>query len=65
MCQLNLTPDQVLVESANGIAQVSQLLSYVAHETDFGGYAGPAGSLLLLGFLIVSLAQPLDEAQSA
>lgn len=51
-----MVPVEAVVEASNTFSQFSQLL---AAEADFGGYAGPAGSLLLLGFLILTLAPPL------
>lgn len=53
-----MSPMDVAVESTSMLSQFSQML---ASESDFGGYAGPAGSLLLIGFLILSLAPPLAD----
>ncbi len=56
-----MSPSDMTAEATNVIFQFSQL---VASESDFGGYAGPAGSLLLIGFLILTLAPPLaDKSQ--
>ena len=51
-----MSPVDVAVEATNTISQFSNML---ATESDFGGYTGPAGSLLLIGFLILTLAPPL------
>jgi len=52
-----MVPVDAVVQASNSLsAHFSQLL---AAESDFGGYAGPAGSLLLIGFLILTLAPPL------
>ena len=32
-----------------------------ANEMDFGGYAGPAGSLLFIAAIIVTLSPPLES----
>jgi hypothetical protein len=36
----------------------------LASESDFGGYAGPAGSLILIGVLILALAPPLASKEA-
>jgi hypothetical protein len=51
-----MSPVEAAVEATNVLSQFSQTL---AAESDFGGYAGPAGSLALIGFLILVLAPPL------
>jgi hypothetical protein len=56
-----MSPADVAVEATNMFTQVSQLL---ANENDFGGYAGPAGSLILIGALIVALAPPLAPKEA-
>jgi hypothetical protein len=56
-----MSPVDAAVEASNVMTQFSSQL--VAAETDFGGYAGPAGSLLLIAFLILTLAPPLAEKQ--
>lgn len=57
-----MIPTEMAAEVTTNVAtQFSQLL---AAEGDFGGYAGPAGSLLLIGFLILTLAPPLAEKGS-
>ena len=53
-----MAPTEVAVEATNVLSQFSQFLSA---ESDFGGYAGPAGSLLLIGFLILTLSPPLKQ----
>ena len=35
-----------------------------ANEMDFGGYAGPAGSLLFIAAIIVTLSPPLESPDS-
>lgn len=49
-------PETAIETTTNILTQFSQML---AEESDFGGYTGPAGSLLLIGALIVALAPPL------
>ena len=56
-----MAPTDVAVESTNMLSQFSQLLSF---ESDFGGYAGPAGSLILIGILILALAPPLAPKEN-
>lgn len=51
-----MSPADVAVEATNVLSQFSQVL---AAESDYGGYAGPAGSLILIGILILSLSPPL------
>ena len=53
-----MAPTEVAVEATNFLSQFSQTL---AGEMDFGGYAGPVGSLVAIGILILSLAPPLAE----
>ena len=53
-----MSPTDVAVEATNVLSQFSQIL---AEETDFGGYAGPAGSLIFIGILILTLSPPLAE----
>ena len=53
-----MTPVDMAVESTNFMSQFSQL---VASESDFGGYAGPAGSLIFIGILILTLSPPLAD----
>ncbi len=53
---MNMSPTDVAVEATNVLSKLSQTL---ASESDFGGYAGPAGSLILIGVLILALAPPL------
>ena len=56
-----MSPSDVAVEASSMISQFSQTL---AAESDFGGYAGPAGSLILIGVLILALAPPLAPKES-
>ena len=52
-----MTPvENLAVEATSALSQFSQTL---AAEADFGGYAGPAGSLILIGVLILALSPPL------
>ena len=53
-----MSPVDMAVESTNFMSQFSQL---VASESDFGGYAGPAGSLIFIGILILTLSPPLAD----
>ena len=57
-----MTPTDVAVQATSTLSQFTSNL--IAAETDFGGYAGPAGSLLLIGFLILTLAPPLASKDS-
>jgi len=57
-----MVPVEAAVEASNSLAQFSQ---FIAAESDFGGYAGPAGSLLFIGFLILVLAPPLAPKEAA
>ena len=56
LSQAQMSPSDVAIEATNVLSQFSQVL---ATESDYGGYAGPAGSLILIGILILSLAPPL------
>ena len=40
-------------------------MQVLAAETDFGGYVGPAGSLIFIGALIVTLAPPLGTSEDS
>ena len=51
-----MSPVDFGVDAASSLTQFSQV---IAAENDFGGYAGPAGSLLFIAFLILVLAPPL------
>ena len=53
-----MTPIDIATESSSILTQFSQL---VASESDFGGYAGPAGSLIFIGILILTLSPPLAD----
>ena len=54
---MNMVPVDAVVETSNTLASFStQLLSA---ESDFGGYVGPAGSLILIAIIILTLAPPL------
>jgi hypothetical protein len=59
--QVNMAPADIVIDSTNVLSHVSQTL---AAEGDYGGYAGPAGALLLLAFLILSLAPPLSVKEA-
>ena len=48
--------DVAVQASSNVLTQFSQALAF---ETDYGGYAGPAGSLIFIGVLILFLSPPL------
>eukprot|EP01039_Chlorochromonas_danica_P003103 gene3103-3398_t len=52
-----LSPVEVATEMSN-VFTTTQL---IAKDSDFGGYAGPAGSLLLIAFIILALAPPVVE----
>lgn len=56
MTSANMAPVDAVVETTNTLSQFSTL---IAGESDFGGYVGPAGSLILIATLILSLAPPL------
>ncbi len=60
----NMVPVEAVVEgvsqTTNVLAQFSQVL---AAESDFGGYVGPAGSLIFIGAMIVTLAPPLSTGE--
>jgi hypothetical protein len=59
---LGVVGDILHTEAPGFLSKFSQLC---AAETDFGGYAGPAGSLLLIAFLILTLAPPLEQKETA
>ena len=59
--KLAMSPADVAVQTVDVMTQYSNL---VAGEADFGGYAGPAGSLLLIGFLILTLSPPLAQKET-
>ena len=44
-------------------ALMNQFSQVLAAENDFGGYAGPAGSLLFIAAIILVLAPPLASKQ--
>jgi hypothetical protein len=56
MTSANMAPIDAVVEGSSALSQFSQL---IAGESDFGGYVGPAGSLVLIAALILTLAPPL------
>ena len=58
---LSMSPVEVI--SVQAPALLSQFSTVLASEMDFGGYAGPAGSLLFIGALILVLAPPLASKQ--
>jgi hypothetical protein len=53
---VNMAPTDMAIETTNFLSQFSNV---IAAEGDFGGYTGPAASLILIGALIVVLAPPL------
>ena len=57
---LRMSPVDMAIEASNVLSGFSQVL---AEEGDFGGYAGPAGSLIFIGILILSLAPPLKAKE--
>lgn len=57
---LSMSPADVTEQVPAVISQFSQVL---AAEGDFGGYAGPAGSLLFIAAIILVLAPPLAAKQ--
>ena len=58
---LNLAPTDAIIDATNVLSHYTNV---IAAENDFGGYVGPAGSLLLIGFLILTLAPPLAEKEN-
>jgi hypothetical protein len=53
-----------LVETAtHAVNHVAQFSNLLAEEADFGGYAGPAGSLLFIAAIITTLAPPLANPE--
>mmetsp|Transcript_1161 Transcript_1161/g.1887 ORF Transcript_1161/g.1887 Transcript_1161/m.1887 type:complete len:97 (-) Transcript_1161:237-527(-) len=56
---LAMSPADIVVDTTDVLSKFTQLS--LAAEGDFGGYAGPAGSLLLIGFLILTLSPPLEQ----
>ena len=59
--KLSMAPAEAVTEQMPALMnQFSQLL---AAENDFGGYAGPAGSLLFIAAIILVLAPPLASKQ--
>eukprot|EP01040_Poterioochromonas_malhamensis_P017241 gene17241-19764_t len=57
---VNLSPMEVAEHSSTMVSQFSNL---IAADTDFGGYAGPAGALVFIAFIILTLAPPLQPKQ--
>ena len=53
-----MSPADIAVESSSLLTHFSQL---IASESDFGGYTGPAGSLIFIGILILTLSPPLAD----
>ena len=53
--------DVAVQASSSALTQFSQALAF---ETDYGGYAGPAASLIFIGVLILFLSPPLAEKQA-
>ena len=56
-----MAPSEVAMEASNILTQFSQI---IASESDFGGYTGPAGSLILIGALILTLSPPLAPKET-
>jgi hypothetical protein len=54
--QLKMSAADAAFQATNALTQFSQTLAF---ETDFGGYAGPAASLIFIGILILTLSPPL------
>jgi hypothetical protein len=59
MTKKNMVPIETVTETV--VPALSQFSQVLAGEMDFGGYAGPVGSLVLIGVIIISLAPPLTE----
>jgi hypothetical protein len=53
--------DVAVQASSSALTQFSQALAF---ETDYGGYTGPAASLIFIGVLILFLSPPLAEKQA-
>ena len=60
MTPLKLSPVDVVHHTGATLSQFSNL---IASESDFGGYAGPVGSLVFIAFIILTLAPPLQPKQ--
>lgn len=58
---VNMAPTDAIIDATNVLSRFS---TTIAAEADFGGYVGPAGSLLLIGFLILTLSPPLAEKEN-
>lgn len=58
---VQMAPVDAVVETTSSLAQFSQLLS---SEMDFGGYVGPAGSLIFIAVIILTLAPPLAPKEA-
>ena len=56
-----MSPSEVVAEQAPAL--LNQFSQVLAAENDFGGYAGPAGSLLFIAAIILVLAPPLASKQ--
>ena len=52
-------PTDVIIDNTNVLTKFSETLAQSVD--DFGGYAGPIGSLVLIGILILTLSPPLAE----
>ena len=57
-----MSPTDVIIDSTDVLSKFSTSL---ASLDDFGGYVGPAGSLIFIAFLILVLAPPLAPKESA
>lgn len=61
--QLKMSPTDVVIDTTNVLSKFTNILA--AQEAgDFGGYAGPAASLIFIGFLILTLAPPLSPKEN-
>ena len=58
---LSMSPADAVTEQAPAL--MSQFSQVLAAEADFGGYAGPVGSLLFIAAIILVLAPPLASKQ--
>jgi hypothetical protein len=57
-----MSPTDVVIDTTDVLSKFSTSLAAVE---DFGGYAGPAASLIFIGFLILVLAPPLAPKEAA
>jgi len=59
----------MLPETASAVADASAVVTKFSQTlatdaSDFGGYAGPAASLIFIGILILTLAPPLAPKEA-